>query len=75
MLNIALLHKAETCAIGLASNALHLAKNFLMFAILTKTVFCPQFLLLERPPFSYMNGDPLFLFLVFADHMYIHNIS
>ena len=29
-----------------------------MFAILTKTVFCLQFLLLERPPFSYMNGDP-----------------
>ena len=54
----------------------YLAKIFfLMFAILTKTVFCLQFLLLERPPFSYMNGDPLFLFLFFADHMYIHNIS
>ena len=41
----------------------YLAKIFLMFAILTKTVFCLQFLLLQRPPFFYMNGDPLFLFL------------
>ena len=52
-----------------------LQRIILMFAILTKTVFCLQFLLLERPPFSYMNGDPLFLFLFFADHMYIQNIS
>ena len=29
-----------------------------MFAILTKTVICPHFKLLERPPFSYMNGKP-----------------
>ena len=49
----------------------YLAKNFLTFAILTKTVFCLQFLLLEWPPFSYMNGDPLFLFLFFADHKVI----
>ena len=48
---------------------------FLMLAILTKTVFCLQVLLLERPPFSYMNGDTMFLFLFFADHMHIHNIS
>ena len=34
-----------------------------MFAILTKTVFCLQFLLLERPPFSYTNGAPCFYFL------------
>ena len=33
-----------------------------MFAILIKTVFCLQLLLLERPSFSYMNGDPMFLF-------------
>ena len=33
-----------------------------MFAILKKTVFCPQFLILERPPFSYMNVDPVFYF-------------
>ena len=35
---------------------------FLMFAILPKTVFCLQFLLLKRPPFSYMNSDPCFYF-------------
>ena len=33
-----------------------------MFASLTKTVFCLQFLLLERPPLSYMDGDPRFYF-------------
>ena len=41
----------------------YLAKIFLMFAILTKTVFCLQFLRLERPPFSYMNSAPCFYFL------------
>ena len=39
---------------------------FLMFAVLTKAVFCRQFLLLERPPFSYMNGDPLFFISFFS---------
>ena len=33
-----------------------------MFAILRKTVFCLQFLLLERPPFSYMNGFYFYFF-------------
>ena len=41
----------------------YLAKNFLNVRDLDITVFCLQFLLLERPTFSYMNSDPLFLFL------------
>ena len=48
-------------------------KDFLMFHILTKTVFSHQFLLLERPSFSYMNGDILFLFLFF-EHILCINI-
>ena len=35
----------------------YLAKNFFNVRDLDKTVLCLQFLLLERPPFSYMNGD------------------
>ena len=45
---------------------------FLIFVILTKTVFCLQFLLLERPPFSYMNGDPLCVFLFFSQIICIY---
>ena len=43
-----------------------------MFAILTKTVFCLQFLLLERAPFSYMNGYHLFLFIYFSRRSYVY---
>ena len=54
----------------------YLAKIFFNVRDLDKnSVFCLQFLLLERPPLSYMNGDPPFLFLYFSDHMHIQYIS
>ena len=54
----------------------YIAKNILNVCDLDKkTVICLHFKLLERPPFSYMNGDPPFLFLYFTDHMHIHYIS
>ena len=63
------------CIVCVSDTIISCKEFFLMFAILTKTVFCLQFLLLGRPSFSYMNGDLLFYFFLFADHMYMHHIS
>ena len=56
---------------------LYIAKNVLNVCDLDKkkkTVICLHFKLLERPPFSYMNGDPHPLFISLFRRSYAYTL-